>query len=97
MQSRKRIPAWPIIEDIHKANNTWKQSDFAVKAPGLDWAEYFRAAGLANQESFIVWQPDAFTGESALVASTPLDTWKDWLAYHVIEEYAGVLPKALGR
>ena len=28
------------------------------------------------------------------MASTPLDTWKDWLAYHLIEEYAAVLPKA---
>ena len=83
-------------EDIHKANNTWAQSDFAAKAPGLDWAEYFRAAGLDKQTSFIVWQPDAFTGESALVASTPLDTWKDWLAYHLIEAYAAELPKAFG-
>jgi len=82
-------------EDIHKANNTWKPSDFAAKAPGLDWAEYFRAAGLDKQTSFIVWQPGAFTGESALVASTSLDTWKDWLAFHLIEKYAGVLPKAL--
>jgi endothelin-converting enzyme/putative endopeptidase len=82
-------------EDIHKANNTWKQADFAAKAPGLDWVEYFRGAGLSKQESFIVWQPGAFTGESALVASTALDTWKDWLAYHLIEAYAGVLPKAL--
>jgi putative endopeptidase len=82
-------------EDIHKANNTWKQADFAAKAPGLDWAEYFRGAGLSKQESFTVWQPSAFTGESALVASTALDTWKDWLAYHLIEAYAGVLPKAL--
>ncbi len=81
-------------EDIHKANNTWKQADFAVKAPGLDWAEYFRGAGLSKQAEFIVWQPTAFAGESALVASTPLDTWKDWLAYHLIEEYAPVLPKA---
>jgi putative endopeptidase len=81
-------------DDIHKANNTWEQADFAAKAPGLDWAEYFRGAGLSKQASFIVWQPTAFAGESALVASTPLDTWKDWLAYHVIEEYAGVLPKA---
>ncbi|MCU1309624.1 MAG: endothelin-converting enzyme, partial [Candidatus Angelobacter sp.] len=31
---------------------------------------------------------------SALVASTPLDTWKDWLAYHLIEAHANVLPKA---
>lgn len=79
-------------EDIHKANNTWKKSDFDVKAPGLDWSEYFKAAGLSKQSSFIVWQPTAFTGEAALVASTPLDTWKDWLAYHLIEGYA--MPKA---
>jgi len=81
-------------EDIHKANNTWSQSDFAAKAPGLDWAEYFRGAGLSGQQNFIVWQPTAFTGESALVASASLDTWKDWLAYHLIEAYGGVLPKA---
>jgi putative endopeptidase len=82
-------------EDIHKANNTWKQADFAVNAPGLDWAEYFRAAGLSKQPSFIVWQPNAFSGESALVASTSLDTWKDWLAYHLMEAYANALPKAV--
>jgi putative endopeptidase len=82
-------------EDIHKANNTWSQSDFAANAPGLDWKEYFRAAGLGKQSSFIVWQPTAFTAESALVASTDLETWKDWLAYHVIEAHADVLPKAL--
>jgi len=82
-------------EDIHKANNTWQQADFAAKAPGLDWAEFFRGAGLSKQASFIVWQPGAFTGESTLVASTALDTWKDWLAYHLVEAYAGVLPKSL--
>ncbi len=82
-------------EDIHKANNTWRQSDFAAKAPGLDWTEYFRGAGLTNQASFNVWQPSAFVGESSLVASTPLDTWKDWLAFHVVAEYAGVLPKSI--
>jgi putative endopeptidase len=80
-------------EDIHKANNTWTKADFGVKAPGLDWDEYFGAAGLAKEAKFIVWQPTAFIGESALVASVPLDTWKDWLAFHLIEQYAGVLPK----
>src|ERR1700734_2408270 len=80
-------------QDIKKSNNPWKQSDFAANAPGLVWAEYFRAAGLSNQASFIVWQPTAFAGESALVASAALDTWKDWLAFHLIDAYAGVLPK----
>src|SRR3984893_79417 len=81
-------------ENVHKANNPWKQSDFTAKAPGLDWAEYFRGAGLGKQQSFIVWQPTAFTGESALVASTSLETWKDWLAFHLIETYAAAIPKA---
>jgi putative endopeptidase len=87
---------WSLAEDndVHKANNIWKPADFSSKAPGLDWTEYFRAAGLDKQSSFYVWQPSAFTGESALVASTALEDWKDWLAFHTIELYASVLPKA---
>jgi endothelin-converting enzyme/putative endopeptidase len=87
---------WSLADDndVHKANNPWKASDFAVKAPGLDWTEYFRAAGLGKQASFMVWQPSAFAGESALVASEPLESWKDWLAFHLIDYYAPVLPKA---
>ena len=84
-------------DDIHKADNPWKLSDFSAKAPGLDWTEFFRAAGLSGQSSFIVWQPTAFTGESALVTSIPLETWKDWLAFHLIEDYAGVPAQSLRR
>ena len=82
-------------DDIHKANNLWKIADFTAKAPGLDWVEFFKGAGLESQPSFMVWQPTAFAGESALVASQPLDTWKDWLSYHFIEDYGSVLPKTL--
>lgn len=82
-------------QDIQKANNPWTQADFPAKAPGLDWSEYFRGAGMSEVKNFIVWQPEAFTGESALVASTPLETWKDWLAFHLVEAYGGVLPKTL--
>ena len=82
-------------EEVAKANNPWKRGDFPVKAPGLDWAEYFRGAGLNQQSSFIVWQPSAFIGEAALVNTIALDTWKDWLAYHLIETYADALPKRL--
>lgn len=82
-------------EDIHKANNPWTADKFATNAPGLDWAEYFRGAGLEHIKTFDVWQPEAFKGEAALVESTPLDTWKDWLAFHLIEAYGGVLPKAV--
>ena len=83
------------IEDIAKANNLWRRSDFAAKAPGLDWDAYFESAGLANQQQFMVWTPTALTGEAALVASTALETWKDWLTFHLIEHYAPVLARPI--
>ena len=53
--------------DVFKQNNPWKRADFAVKAPGMDWVACFRSAGLDEQSDFIVWQPSAVTGISALV------------------------------
>ena len=43
----------------------------------------------------MVWQPSAVTGISALVASQPLETWKDYLALHAVEHRAAVLPKTV--
>jgi putative endopeptidase len=79
-------------QDVHKANNPWSMSDFAVKAPGLDWAAYFKAAGLDGQKQIVAWQPGAITSLSALVASEPLDAWKAFLAFHTINHSVGTLP-----
>ena len=81
-------------EDVHKANNPWAMADFAKKAPGLDWNAYFAAAGLSGQKTVIAWQPEAISKLSALTASEPLQTWKDWLSFHTINHSAGLLPKA---
>ena len=83
-------------QDAHKADNPWSRADFAAKAPGIDWAAFWPAAGLGHQQDFVVWQPAAITGTAALVASEPLAAWQDWLAFHRIDEVAGVLPRAYG-
>ena len=81
--------------DVFKQNNPWKRADFGLTAPGMDWNAYFKAAGVAEQSEFIVWQPTAVTETSALVGSESLDLWKDYLRLHLIEHYASVLPKAV--
>ncbi|MGH9496926.1 MAG: M13 family metallopeptidase [Candidatus Sulfotelmatobacter sp.] len=80
--------------DTFKQNNSWNRADFASKAPGMDWNAYFKSAGLDEQPIFVVWQPSAVTGVSALVASESLDAWKDYLTFHLIEHYYNVMPKA---
>jgi putative endopeptidase len=81
--------------DVFNQNNPWKRADFSAKAPGMDWNAYFKSAGVAGQSEFIVWQPSAVTGTSALVASEDIDLWKDYLKFHLLEHYASVLPKAV--
>jgi putative endopeptidase len=81
--------------DAFKQNNPWKRADFGAKAPGLDWDAYFQSAGLAEQRDFIVWQPSAVVGVSALVRDESIDVWKDYLRFHLLEHYASVLPKAV--
>ncbi len=78
----------------HNADNLWTRADFARLAPGMDWSAFFAAAGLAGQDTFVAWQPTAVTGVAALVASQPLEAWKDYLRFHVVDRYAGVLPRA---
>jgi putative endopeptidase len=83
-------------EDAKKASR-WSRADFDAKAPGVDWTELFTAAGLAGQPEIVVWHPGAVTGAAALLASEPIETWKDYLAFHALDHFANVLPDAFGQ
>lgn len=81
-------------QDAHKGDNPWARADFAKKAPGIDWNAYWTAAGLPKQQNFIVWNPETTTKLAGLVASEPMQSWQDWLAFHRINEVATALPRA---
>lgn len=81
-------------EDVLQGNNRWQQRDFSARAPGLNWSAFFSGAQLGAQGEFIVWQPAAVAGISALAARAPIDTWKDYLTFHAIEHAAAYLPHA---
>lgn len=76
------------------ADNVWTRADFARQAPGMDWPAFFAAAGLAQQQEIVAWQPGAVKGAAALLASQPLRAWKDYLRFHVVHDHADVLPRA---
>ncbi len=80
--------------DVKRADNPWTPADFAQRAPGLDWPALLQAAHLGQAPVIIVWHPGAVRGVAALVRSVPLNVWRDALTFHLIDRYAGVLPKA---
>ncbi len=81
-------------ENVKLGDNHWTRDQFDERAPGIDWNAYFAAAGLERQRSFVVWQPKSFAGIAALVGGEPIDTWKSWLTFHTLSDYAEYLPKA---
>ena len=81
--------------DVFKQDNLWKRQDFDRNAPGIEWEAYFHSAGLNKQLDFLVWQPSAVIGVSALVASESIEDWKNYFRFHLIEHYAKVLPKVI--
>jgi predicted metalloendopeptidase len=80
-------------EDVHSPVS-WKREEFSTKAPGLDWSTLLEAAGLKDAPVLFIWHPKAVSGLSALAAKEPLEAWKDWLAFHTVEQSARFLPKA---
>jgi predicted metalloendopeptidase len=80
--------------DVVKANNPWTRDEFGRRAPGLDWNALFAAARLDRAPTIIVWHPVALRGIASLVQSVPIGVWRDYLKFHELDRYSGVLPKA---
>lgn len=78
--------------DEHNADTLWRQGEFEREAPGMDWAAFFREAGLAHQQALVPWQRNAVRGLAALVAKEPLDVWQDYLRVRTVDRLADVLP-----
>ena len=81
-------------EDFKTGATIWTRSDLEKKAPGIDWAALLGAAQLGSIQKFDAYHPNAIPKLAALVGSEPLQSWKDWLAFHTLNKQAEVLPKA---
>jgi len=81
-------------EDFKNGAQVWTRQQLEQKAPGIDWGALLGAAGLGSAQKFDAYHFAAIPKLSALVASEPLQNWKDWLAFHTLNEQSNVLPKA---
>jgi endothelin-converting enzyme/putative endopeptidase len=80
--------------DVQKNYNPKTRAQLAKFAPQAQWSRMLAKEGLGTVKTVIVRQPTAVQGIAKLVASQPLDTWKDYLAFHFLSEHAEFLPKA---
>ena len=79
---------------IDKLYNPVAVGDLATKMPGFDWPLYLQTLGIGSMKTVIATQPSALEGAAKLVASEPIDVWKDYLTFRVIKDAAPYLSKA---
>lgn len=80
-------------EDFANGAQVWTRQQLEQKAPGIDWGALLNAAQLGSVEKFDAYHFASIPKLAALVGSEPLQNWKDWLAFHQLNQRASVLPK----
>ena len=80
--------------DVAKLNDPQTLAGLKAKAPDFDWALMLRTAGLDSSPTVLMTQNTALTAMGRIMVATPLQTWKDYLAFHFISDHALFLPRA---
>jgi len=84
---------WPKEDnrDPNKTYNPHTPEQLAELAPKINWQVTMEAAQIPARDLYIVQQPSFFTAASDIIADTPLETWKDYLAFQTMNAFAPVL------
>jgi len=85
--SRTRVE----LRDPQKNYNKMSQTDLQALTPDWTWADYFKEINLTEPGDINVHQPDFFKAANTTFASTPIDDWKTYLRWHLINGCAAEL------
>ncbi|MBL9013563.1 MAG: M13 family metallopeptidase [Myxococcales bacterium] len=83
-------------ESHHVKNGTlhWSRAQLQQNAPGIDWTALLDGAQLGSITELVPWHAKATSQISGLVKNQPLATWKEYLAYRLLDHASPLLPKA---
>ena len=77
--------------DPEKTYHKMNRSDLRNLTPYWSWEEYFQQIGYANIDFVDVSAPKFFETLSQALKETPLDTWKAYLRWHLVNSTAAYL------
>ncbi|MFZ0429350.1 MAG: M13-type metalloendopeptidase [Acidobacteriota bacterium] len=79
--------------DVSKTNNRIAVSQLSSVSDRIDWMEFLTSAGAARQDSIFVRQPSYLEKLGTILSETDLETWKDYLRFHIADEASPWLSK----
>jgi putative endopeptidase len=77
--------------DPEKTYHKMSRSDLRTLTPNWSWEDYFQEIGYTNIDSVDVSAPKFFETMSKVLKETPLETWKTYLRWHLVNSTAPYL------
>ena len=77
--------------DPQLAYNPYRLEALPDLGNNLNWGQGMTALGLDSVEQVIIRQPSYFEELDGIIVNTSIDTWKDYLAFHVMDGAASLL------
>ncbi len=82
------------MRDPYKLYNKYDINGINALTPGIDWKQIFTGLRITGHDSMIVATPAFFTQLAKQLKATPLETWKVYLKYHLVNDMAPFLNKS---
>lgn len=77
--------------DPYKNYNKYAVDRLATLTPSIQWRTWLKDLGIDHLDSAIVGQPEFYQALDKELKGEALDTWKDYLKWHLISNYASLL------
>lgn len=81
------------MRDPYKMYNKFNLAGLSKATPNMDWALIFNQLGVKGQDSLIVGQPKFLAEVGKQLKATPVDAWKVYLKFHLVNGMAAFLSK----
>lgn len=83
--------------DVSLYYNPMQVADADKLTPNFSWTKFFEAQGIEQPKLFSVSVPDYFKEVDAMLADVPVDQWKSYLRFHVVDGASPYLSDAFAQ
>ena len=83
--------------DVVKLYNKYNTADLKTLMPDFDWKAMLKTAGMDKEKTIIISQVENTKSLNNIIKNTPLDTWKIYLKWGLINRNANRLNTALDK
>ena len=87
-------PQWDRARSRNRDStyNRMTVTQLSALTPSFGWKRYLDAAGLSKAKEVIVSQPDYLKALDSVIADTPIETWREYITFHLLDSFADQLP-----